>query len=628
MEKAIKEVCYELSVNYKKIDDVPDFQFLLKNYANPRSLRDLSSSNIGQLVVIHGIIVSASKPQIKASQLVVQCRACGNMKTVYLGSNRAGSTIPRTCDNTKGQNKEPCPLDSYVVVPEKCSNVDQQTLKIQEAPEMIPTGEIPRSYQIYCEKSLVNRVTPGTRLTVVGILNINDRREKGDYNIFSAKSTYIRALGFQLESQKSGKFSFNFTEEDEKKFISFSKDPNIYEKISSSIASAIYGSDEIKRAIACLLFGGVRKKLSEGVNLRGDVNILLIGDPSTAKSQFLKFVERVAPIAVYTSGKGSSAAGLTACIIRDPSSGEFQLEGGAMVLADGGIVCIDEFDKMRSQDRVAIHEAMEQQTISIAKAGITTTLNSRTSVLAAANPIYGRLDDLKSTQEQIDFQTTILSRFDCIFLVKDVRDVAKDIKIADHVFDLHMNGKTLEKDNEAEISLEDLKKYIAYAKMKCTPKLTQEAADLLKNFYVTDRKIVNDNKKQKKKNTIPVTVRQLEAIIRLSEAIAKMSLSNTVTETHVKESHRLFQISTLSAASNGFNSSYEIPTDLIPTVIKIEEAVRRRLAIGSKIGYAKLVEELVLRFNSQKAIEFAIINMIKRDEMANLEQRKILLRKK
>lgn len=279
MEKAIKEVCYELSVNYKKIDDVPDFQFLLKNYANPRSLRDLSSSNIGQLVVIHGIIVSASKPQIKASQLVVQCRACGNMKTVYLGSNRAGSTIPRTCDNTKGQNKEPCPLDSYVVVPEKCSNVDQQTLKIQEAPEMIPTGEIPRSYQIYCEKSLVNRVTPGTRLTVVGILNINDRREKGDYNIFSAKSTYIRALGFQLESQKSGKFSFNFTEEDEKKFISFSKDPNIYEKISSSIASAIYGSDEIKRAIACLLFGGVRKKLSEGVNLRGDVNILLIGDP-------------------------------------------------------------------------------------------------------------------------------------------------------------------------------------------------------------------------------------------------------------------------------------------------------------------------------------------------------------
>ena len=297
-----------------------------------------------------------------------------------------------------------------------------------------------------------------------------------------------------------------------------------------------------------------------------------------------------------------------------------------MVLADGGIVCIDEFDKMRSQDRVAIHEAMEQQTISVAKAGITTTLNSRTSVLAAANPIYGRLDDLKSTQEQIDFQTTILSRFDCIFLVKDVRDTTKDIKIADHVFELHMNGKSQDKENDSEIALEDLKKYIAYAKMKSTPKLTQEAADILKNFYVQDRKIVNENKKQKKKNTIPVTVRQLEAIIRLSEAIAKMSLSNVVTEAHVNESHRLFQISTLSAASMGFNLSYEIPTDLAPTIIKIEETVRRRLAIGSKIGYSKLVEELILRFSSQKAIEFAIINMIKRDEIVHLEARKILQR--
>ena len=627
MEKAIKEVCFELSVNFKKIEDVPDFQFLLKNYANPRSLRDLTSVNIGQLVVIHGIIVSASKPQIKASKLVVQCRNCGNIKIVSMHSSSSGSNVPRICDNSQGQNKEKCPMDSYVVDPEKCTFVDQQTLKIQEAPEMVPTGEIPRSYQIYCDKSLVSKVTPGTRLTVVGILNVDDRRDKGETN-FSARVSFIKSLGFQLENQKSGKFNFNFTEEDEKKFISYSKDPKIYEKISSSIASAIYGSEEIKKAIACLLFGGVRKKLSEGVNLRGDINILLIGDPSTAKSQFLKFAERVAPISVYTSGKGSSAAGLTACIIRDPSSGEFQLEGGAMVLADGGVVCIDEFDKMRPQDRVAIHEAMEQQTISVAKAGITTTLNSRTSVLAAANPIYGRIDDLKSTQEQIDFQSTILSRFDCIFLVKDVRDTTKDMKVADHVFELHMNSKSLETEKEGEIPLEELKKYIAYAKMKCTPKLTQEAADLLKNFYVQDRKIVSENKKQKKKNTIPITVRQLEAIIRLSEAIAKMSLSTVVTETHVKESHRLFQISTLSAASMGFNLSYDIPSDLAPTIIKIEEAVRRRLAIGSKIGYSKLIEELILRFNSQKAIEYGIINMIKRDELVHLEARKILQRKK
>jgi DNA replication licensing factor MCM5 len=321
-----------------------------------------------------------------------------------------------------------------VTVPELCDYIDQQTLNIQEAPEMIPTGEIPRSYILYCDRYFVNKVSPGARLSVVGILTVNDKNEH-EHGI---KFSYIKVVGFQIENQKQGKYTFNFSQEDEQKFTNFAKDPKIYEKISKSIASGIYGGDDVKKSIACLLFGGCRKKVSEGVNLRGDINILLLGDPSTAKSQFLKFTERVAPIAVYTSGKGSSAAGLTASIIKDPSSGEFQLEGGAMVLADGGIVCIDEFDKMRSQDRVAIHEAMEQQTISVAKAGITTTLNSRCSVLAAANPIMGRLDDLKSTQDQIDFQTTILSRFDCIFLVKDQRDTKKDEEIAGHIIDLNI----------------------------------------------------------------------------------------------------------------------------------------------------------------------------------------------
>lgn len=191
----------------------------------------------------------------------------------------------------------------------------------------------------------------------------------------------------------------SITQEDEERITTMSRDPEIYEKISKSVASAIFGHEDIKKAVACLLFGGSPKRLPDGMRLRGDINVLLLGDPSVAKSQFLKFTERAAPIAVYTSGKGASAAGLTAAVIQDPITREFQLEGGAMVLADGGVVCIDEFDKMKAQDRVAIHEAMEQQTISIAKAGITTILNSRTSVLAAANPLFGRYDDLKHAAE-------------------------------------------------------------------------------------------------------------------------------------------------------------------------------------------------------------------------------------
>jgi DNA replication licensing factor MCM5 len=220
----------------------------------------------------------------------------------------------------------------------------------------------------------------------------------------------------------------------------------------------------MKKAIVCLLMGGSKKILPDGMKLRGDINVLMLGDPGTAKSQLLKFVEKAAPIAIYTSGKGSSAAGLTASVQRDPATREFYLEGGAMVLADGGVVCIDEFDKMRDEDRVAIHEAMEQQTISIAKAGITTILNSRTSVLAAANPIFGRYDDLKTPGENIDFQTTILSRFDMIFIVRDDHERGRDERIARHVMGVHMGGRGVEEQVEAEIPVEQMKRYVSYCR--------------------------------------------------------------------------------------------------------------------------------------------------------------------
>merc|ERR1719461_1116324 len=247
--------------------------------------------------------------------------------------------------------------------------------------------------------------------------------------------------------------------------------------ISRSIAPTIFGNEDIKKSIACMLFGGSRKQLPDGMRLRGDINVLLIGDPSVAKSQFLKMAHKMAPVAVYTSGKGSSAAGLTASVIRDAQSGEFRLEGGALVLADGGMVCIDEFDKMREQDRVAIHEAMERQTISIAKAGITTILNSRTSVLAAANPIYGRYDDMKDASENIAFDSTILSRFDLIFIIRDMKDVTKDSELADHIINLHINMGVESSAQEGPISTDDMSKLVAFARHNVRPRLSVPAAE-------------------------------------------------------------------------------------------------------------------------------------------------------
>merc|ERR1711962_1733847 len=248
-------------------------------------------------------------------------------------------------------------------------------------------------------------------------------------------------VGLALDTEGAGRSSGSipFTPEDEEEYRRLANRRDVYETIAKSIAPSIFGSEDIKKSIACLLFGGSRKRLPDGLTRRGDINVLLLGDPGTAKSQLLKFVERVSPVSVYTSGKGSSAAGLTASVMRDPSSRNFVVEAGAMVLADGGVVCIDEFDKMREDDRVAIHEAMEQQTISIAKAGITTTLNSRCSILAAANSIFGRWDDSKG-EENIDFMPTILSRFDTIFIVKDEHDQTKDIRLAKHVMQVHLQA--------------------------------------------------------------------------------------------------------------------------------------------------------------------------------------------
>ena len=452
--------------------ELPEHQLLLHSSASQTTIRDLDALQISQLVRIPGIVIGASVLSSKATALRIRCRNCGQADVVAVTGGISGVTLPRVCTRPKEQGDEPtrCPLDPFFVVHEESTFIDQQVLKIQEAPDQVPVGELPRHIMVSADRYLTNRVVPGSRCTITGIYAIYQNKGSksgggGGGAAVAIRNPYLRAVGIASDVDQTAKGSAVFSEEEEQEFLELSRRPDLYEVFASCIAPSIYGSGDIKKAIACLLLGGSKKVLPDGMKLRGDINVLLLGDPGTAKSQLLKFVEKVAPIAIYTSGKGSSAAGLTASVQRDTTTREFYLEGGAMVLADGGVVCIDEFDKMRDEDRVAIHEAMEQQTISIAKAGITTILNARTAVLAAANPIFGRYDDMKTPGENIDFQTTILSRFDMIFIVRDEHDRGRDERIAKHVMGVHMGAQSSRAEQvESEIPLDKMKRYISYCR--------------------------------------------------------------------------------------------------------------------------------------------------------------------
>jgi len=469
-EAALKQSTHRIVFPSQKASELalPEHQLLLHSSVSQISIRDLDATNISHLVRIPGIVIGASTLSSKATALNIQCRNCQHSENISVNGGISGITMPRVCarKRTPGDPTDKCPLDPYFVVHEKCQFIDQQILKLQEAPDQVPVGELPRHIKISADRYLTNRVVPGSRCTLMGVFSIYQNKEsKGSGNSAVAiRTPYLRAVGISTDVDHTAKGNAIFSEEEEQDFLEMSRRPDLYQVFADCIAPSIYGNKDIKKAIACLLLGGSKKILPDGMKLRGDINVLLLGDPGTAKSQLLKFVEKVAPIAIYTSGKGSSAAGLTASVQRDTNTREFYLEGGAMVLADGGVVCIDEFDKMRDEDRVAIHEAMEQQTISIAKAGITTILNARTSVLAAANPIFGRYDDLKTPGENIDFQTTILSRFDMIFIVRDEHEKGRDERIARHVMGIQMGGRGIEDQAEAEIPVEKMKRYISYCK--------------------------------------------------------------------------------------------------------------------------------------------------------------------
>ncbi|GLT25412.1 hypothetical protein SLA2020_005430 [Shorea laevis] len=607
-----------------------EVQILLNSKEDPVSMRSLGAQFISKLVKISGITIAASRVKAKATYVHLICKNCKSPRTVPCRPGLGGAIVPRSCDHIPQPGEEPCPIDPWIVVPDKSKYVDQQTLKLQENPEDVPTGELPRNMLLSVDRRLVQTIVPGTRLTIMGIYSIfqsasSSASHKG---AVAVRQPYIRVVGMEETNEASSRGPASFTQEEVEEFKKFASHPDAYETICSRVAPSIFGHNDVKKAVACLLFGGSRKNLPDGVKLRGDINVLLLGDPSTAKSQFLKFVEKTAPIAVYTSGKGSSAAGLTASVIQDNSSREFYLEGGAMVLADGGVVCIDEFDKMRPEDRVAIHEAMEQQTISIAKAGITTVLNSRTSVLAAANPPSGRYDDLKTAQDNIDLQTTILSRFDLIFIVKDLRIYDQDKVIASHIIKVHASAEAAAANGKSSKEENWLKRYIQYCRTECHPRLSESAVEKLKGDYVDIRRAMRQQANETgEAAAIPITVRQLEAIIRLSEALAKMKLSYVATESDVAEALRLFKVSTMDAARSGINQQINLTPEMANDIKQAETQVKRRLGIGNRISERRLIDDLTRMGMNESIVRRAILIMHQRGEVEYQRERHVIVRK-
>ena len=606
--------------------DRANVQVKLTSKEIPRALRSLNSNDVGKLVYVPGIVIATSKARTKAKNMVLECQKCGNTVSLQLGSGYSGANVPRQCTANMGrevgQEANPCGMDPVRIVPQKSSFIDQQNMKLQENPECVPAGEMPRNMTVLAERTMVLSVVPGTRVKIMGVYETtggggSSKRDRGGGQV-AVQHAYIRVVGIDEETE-GARGDAHFTDAEHTEFKTFAHRPfkEVIKDLRSRIAPAIYGSDDVKAAVACLLFSGTRKQHPDGTARRGDVNVLLIGDPSTAKSQFLKFVERTAPVCVYTSGKGSSAAGLTASVIRG-SDNEFYLEGGAMVLADGGCVCIDEFDKMRDEDRVAIHEAMEQQTISIAKAGITTMLNSRTAVLAAANPPSGRYDDLKSAQENIDLQTTILSRFDMIFIVRDERLYERDMQIADHVLNIHAGGGdelAIVSDPQQEKERQFLKRYIEYARAMCRPHIGERAMQMLEDSYVKYREEVRERKRTGGHAAVPITVRQLEAIVRISESLAKMCLQTTVTEEHVQEALRLFEVSTIDAARSGVADMVVLSAEQREELEVVETQIKQKIAIGATMSKRHLIDDLSRVGVNEWAVTRALLVMTQRGDV-------------
>ena len=477
-------------------------------------ISEIRSKNIDKLYEFKGIVRQKTdvRPQVTSAKF--ECPSCGNIISILQVDTKFKEPGSCSCGRKGKFNMVSKDL------------VDAQKIVLEEAPEDLDGGEQPKRMNVFLKQDLVSplsdkKTNPGSKIIVVGSL-----KEIPIVLATGGKSTRFDLIieANHVEPLQEEFSSFELSPDQKEQILELSNDPEIYNKFVHSIAPTIYGHDRIKEALVLQLFGGCKKSQDDGVKRRGDVHILLVGDPGSGKSQLLKRLSIVAPKSRFVSGKGASGAGLTASVVKDEFLRGWALEAGALVLANKGLVCIDELDKMTKEDTSAMHEALEQQTVTISKANIQATLRSETTVLAAANPKLGRFDPYEILAKQIDLPSTLINRFDLIFPVKDLPEESKDEKLAHFILNLHRNQKGEE---TQVIDTDTIKRYVAYAKQNINPKLTDPAMNEIKKYFV---KMRNSGNQEGKVQSIPISARQLEGLVRLSEASARVRLSKTVTK--------------------------------------------------------------------------------------------------
>ncbi len=518
---------FEISISEFDIPEMSDnFKIRIKNLTESRKLmiRNIRSEHLKKLYYFDGTVRQKSdvRPQVTSARF--ECPSCGNIINVLQTSSKFNEPTRCGCGR-KGKFRM---LSKELI--------DAQGMVLEEATKDLEGGEQPKRINVLLKSDLVSPISdrktnPGANIRITGMIEeVPIILRSG--GLSTKFDLMIDCLNVEpLEEDYS---NIQITEKEEEEIKLLSQDKELYDKMATSLAPGIYGHDLIKEALLMQFVGGVRKMRSDGVSSRGDIHILLIGDPGAGKSQLLKRGAVVAPKARYVSGKGVSGAGLTAAVVKDEFLQGWSLEGGALVLANRGILMIDELDKMSTEDRSAMHEGLEQQTVSISKANIQATLRCETTVLAAANPKMGRFDPYETIAKQIDLPPALINRFDLIFTIKDMPDEDLDKKLSGFILRLHQAPK----EKDVEIDTEQLRRYLVYARQKVFPKITEEAAKEIQNYYIKMR--ASGSSEEKGLRAIPISARQLEALVRLSEAAAKIRLSDKVTKKDAQRAIKIF----------------------------------------------------------------------------------------